>query len=125
MDKRYGEWIDRHYPSRQSALGDCSAATVKMAAEFPELRRVRGHVHIGLTPYPLPHWWCETPHGERVDPTAHQWPCGVFVYMPVDESVPQPTGMCPNCGGHCYGDRYLCSERCEVAYVAYCNGGSL
>ena len=54
--------------------GNCREATAAMVKAFPELRRVRGHYGW------CPHWWCETPDGTVVDPTARQFtPGGIYI----------------------------------------------
>lgn len=121
MTETYQAWIAEHYPTSISALGNCSSATRKMVAAFPELKRCRGHYYCYAWG-PREHWWCETAEGEVVDPTAKQFPSlGLGHYEPLDESLPQPTGKCPNCGEYCYDGKSLCSEECEVSYLAYLN----
>lgn len=67
------------------------------------------------------HWWLVDPDGSIVDPTASQFPSnGIGEYVELDDSRPQPTGMCPNCGSECFGGNYCCSDACGRAYVAYC-----
>jgi len=88
-------WIAKNYPSAQSAALACDTATAKMVAAFPELRRVRGHAMVGVDF--RPHWWCETPDGEVVDPTAHQWKRPPHIYEEWTGSE-DPHGKCINCG---------------------------
>jgi hypothetical protein len=120
---KYAEWISATYPTKESAHNQCAEATMLMVDAFPELTRVRGHVWCSVDSN-RPHWWCVTPDGSVVDPTRHQWDW-LGEYTPWDESKPEPTGICPNCGGYCYDGKYLCCKRCEVSYAAYCSGGSL
>jgi hypothetical protein len=120
----YQAWIDKYYPTQQIAYGKCAEATLEMCATFPELTRRRGH-YLCIVWGEREHWWCEAPDGTIVDPTRRQFPSqSGHAYRPWDESQPEPTGMCPNCGDLCYDGGYLCSRKCEVQYAAYCSGGS-
>lgn len=120
MTGRYEQWIAEHIPGE--AYGLCAEATKAMALVFPELRRVRGHYycpHWGRRA----HWWLVAPDGSIIDPTARQFPSqGRGVYDPWDETQPEPTGTCPNCGEYCYDHKLLCSRACEISYAAYCAG---
>jgi hypothetical protein len=93
--------------------GMCSPATLEMAAAFPELRRVRGH-YDGRE-----HWWCETPEGEVIDPTAAQFRLGGTY---VEHTGPEPVGKCLICGGYVWtpydGCKEACSEFCYTELVA-------
>ncbi len=67
-------WIHEHYPTPESATGQCVEATLRLCAAFPDLRRARGHVV-----YPGcrriegdAHWWCVDSAGNIIDPVAHQ-----------------------------------------------------
>lgn len=114
---RYAAWIAANCPD---PTGRCAEYTAALAAAFPELTRVRGHYYCP-TWGEREHWWCVTPAGAIVDPTAAQFPSrGAGAYVPWDESQPEPTGMCPNCGGYCYDGGTCCSEKCHDEYVAYC-----
>jgi predicted nucleic acid-binding Zn ribbon protein len=120
----YEEWIAAHFPSAESAYGKCAEATLEMQEAFPELERVRGHYHCPIWGQ-REHWWLWD--GEKViDPTAAQFPSKGTMgrYCALDEENPpqEPTGMCPNCGEMIYDGGYLCSERCERQYSAYCSG---
>lgn len=117
MEPKYAEWIVANVPD---PVGRCVEATAAMVAAFPELKRVRGHVY-NVVWGEREHWWAVTPDGSVVDPTAGQFPNGISYYEPWDESVPEPTGKCPNCGGYCFDGKYCCSDACEASYVAYCN----
>lgn len=116
----YEAWIADNVVDPHNA---CREITLAMQEVFPELTRVRGHYYCPYTGE-RPHWWLVAPDGTIVDPTADQFPSkGSGVYVPWDESQPEPTGRCPNCGEYCYDGRELCSESCHRAYVAYCTGG--
>ena len=122
---RYADWITQQCVG--DMYGKCAEVTQAMVAAFPELRRVRGHVHSAIhttltNPQGYPHWWCVTSAGVIVDPTASQFPCPVM-YEAWDESLNEPTGKCPNCGDYTYDGSSVCSDRCGDAYVAYCSGG--
>lgn len=120
METRYRKWIDLYYPSQQVAYNVCAAATIEMVADFPELRRVRGHYHSQLYTEPRPHWWCVDLDGEIVDPTARQFVdggCGRYVEYTGEE----PIGRCLNCGGPVMpscGYTHVCSENCRDAAIA-------
>jgi hypothetical protein len=116
----YAAWIDATYPTRESAYGQCDEATARMVAAFPELKRVRGHYHCILWGERA-HWWCVSPEGDIVDPTARQFPSRGGHYEPWQEGEPEPTGMCPECGGLCYEGASVCSDECGRAYTAYLN----
>ena len=117
MWQKYQRWIDARYPDRDSAWLRCTEATEAMTAAFPELRRVRGHVTDYVYAWNSPHWWCETPDGEIVDPTRRQYEGSKLTYIPLDESnVPQ--GRCVYCGELYYTPRdTTCSEACSQAMV--------
>lgn len=117
--EEYAAWIEAFHV-RVNARGQCAEATQEMGAAFPELRRVRGHV-MTRAGYERAHWWLETVGGEVVDPTELQFDeyGGVLAYLPWDESQPEPTGKCLNCGGLCFDDSSVCGDACAVAYTAY------
>lgn len=121
MRSAYQEWINTHVPANPVRL--CAKMTLLMVAAFPELTRVRGHYSGAGLRDPYPHWWCVDPAGAIVDPTTAQFPDGgAGWYEPHDESGPEPTGKCPNCGSYCYGGDFCCSRRCEIEYRAYIMG---
>lgn len=114
----YKDWMTANVTE---SYGQCLEVTEKMAAAFPELRRVRGHYYCPIWGERA-HWWLVEECGEIVDPTAEQFPSkGTGEYVEWDESQAEPTGMCPNCGGHCYDGNYCCSDECGRQYVAFCN----
>ncbi len=114
----YNEFID----NVTEPYGRCAEVTQQMVEEFPELMRVRGH-YYDLVWGEREHWWCVDPFGEIVDPTKDQFPTkGTGEYVLWVEGTPEPTGMCPNCGEYCYDGRSLCSDNCEIAYLAYLRG---
>lgn len=102
----YAAWIAANYPTADSARNQCNTATRRMIADFPELKRVRGH-YGGVE-----HWWCVTADREIIDPTVAQFskPCE---YRPVDESKPQPTGYCMWCRELCWDHEPACSPECH------------
>lgn len=117
--ERYREFFIQ---SESEAYGACSEATIAMAAAFPELRRVRGHYYCPVWGERA-HWWLTDFAGTIIDPTAIQFPSkGTGQYVEWTEGANEPTGMCPNCGEHCYEGQYFCSESCGQAYVAFCSG---
>lgn len=124
MKNEYINWIDEHVPDYAAAYGKCGDVTVQMREAFPELLRVRGHYYCPVWGR-REHWWLTTADGEIVDPTARQFPSGgIGLYEPWDESQPEPTGVCPNCGDYIYGGGEVCGSRCWQEYAAYLNGAS-
>jgi hypothetical protein len=117
MKREYAAWIEANV---QDPHGRCREVTEQMADAFPELIRVRGHyycLHWGERQ----HWWLVMPDGEIVDPTAAQFPSkGDGDYEQWDESRPEPTGICPNCGEFAYDGKTCCSDACGRAYAAFC-----
>ncbi len=122
MKAQYKKWIDENV--RGSVLGRCVGLTQKMVEAFPELTRVRGHFMCRFWGQRT-HWWLVDPDGEIVDSTVDQFPSAALaeaaMYVTWDESQPEPTGKCPNCGEYCWDGNDLCSEECERDYVAYVN----
>lgn len=76
----YARWIAEHYPGL-AAVGACRRATEAMVAAFHELRRVAGWA-LTADRGRVEHWWCETPDGAVVDPTASQYAGGVAEHVP-------------------------------------------
>ena len=117
VDAMYSKWIDKNYPTQESALGKCAEATLKMKERFPWLERVRGVVHTMGQGEQL-HWWLECHLINRiVDPTAKQ-----FTLISCWEKLPDddprciyPRQKCMNCGTEFYSERNAaCSEKCET-----------
>lgn len=113
MLQRYKEWINEHYPTKESARLQCEQSAIAMQEEFPELKRVRGNVLVGLS-Y-RPHWWLvDRDQTEVVDPTAHQWETKVLEYNGLPEDAEEPLGKCINCGELSYksrgGQTYFCES---------------
>lgn len=124
MKPKYSEWIDV-YLLINDPRGHCAEATEMMKKSFPELLRVRGHVVTAFSPQPRPHWWLIDPTThEIVDPTESQFLC-ILQYLPHDESQPEPTGKCPNCGSYCYNHSSVCSDKCGEEYKAYIESSCL
>ena len=125
----YLRWIAEHVTDPH---GQCMEITERMAAAFPELRRVRGHY---VCPYqgPRPHWWLITPDGTVLDPTKEQFVSqGCHgTYEPYEG--PEPTGECLNCGALVYGAETFCNSNCTSDFTltiedtlrAYRNGFNL
>ena len=111
----YSEWIVINVIDPE---GTCKGTTIAMQEKFPELTRVRGHYHCPVWGE-REHWWLIDPDGEIVDPTKHQFPThGDGEYVPWNEGDPEPTGMCPNCGGYAYDGNTFCSDECRQAFMA-------
>ncbi len=113
----YQDWITENV--KDDGYGQCREVTEAMVAAFPELTRVRGHYYCWQWGE-REHWWLVDPSGEIIDPTERQFPSkGHGEYVPWPEGAPEPTGMCPNCGGYSYDGNTCCSDRCSNAYLAY------
>lgn len=104
---KYADWIKEHGTSEKL----CAEKTLEMQAVFPELRRVRGW-YSGE-----PHWWLVDPSGNIVDPTREQFSYE-GTYVERDESEPEPTGKCFECGSYCYDGADFCCASCRVSYYA-------
>ncbi len=118
MDECYSMWVKRNVGE---IYGKCAEITRAMAGAFPELTRVRGHYYCPSWGE-RSHWWLVGADGQVVDPTAGQFPSkGRGHYEPWGEGNEEPTGMCPNCGEHCYKHHDMCSDACGIAYAAYLN----
>lgn len=115
-ESKYAEWISHNVPV--CPRGYCAAMTEQMVEEFPELRRVRGH-YVDAGDRRHPHWWCEGPDGEVIDPTAAQF--GLPGHYEPHEG-PEPTGKCINCGGYCYNSSSVCSDTCAREAEDYLMG---
>ena len=108
---KYDQWIIANV---SDPLGKCSEYTLEMCQKFPELTRVRGHYYCYVWGQ-REHWWCKN-GDEIIDPTANQFPSnGYGEYVELDESLPEPTGKCLECGSYCYDNRYFCSDICEIS----------
>jgi|AMWB02.1.fsa_nt_gi hypothetical protein len=116
----YVQWISEWLQNNDPHL-KCATATLEMVSAFPELTRIRGHVWL-CGGYERPHWWCIDKNGDVVDPTASQFN-GIVMYEPWDESLPEPTGVCANCGGYTYNHATCCSDKCHAEYCAYISKG--
>lgn len=118
MKPEYEKWIKDNV---KSVYCSCLEVTEEMRKKFPELIRVRGHYHCVLWGR-CPHWWLITAEGEIIDPTASQFPSrGAGYYEPWDESKPEPTGKCLNCGDYCYNGEACCSDQCGKAFSDHCS----
>lgn len=120
--EQYAAWIEQYVSAQPSRFvrGKCADATEQMVVAFPELRRACGFVFVQWGRDQ--HWWCVTPDGTIVDPTAEQFgPCGVCDYEELDLSDPAtlariPTGKCMECGDPAYLRLTFCSYACEVSF---------
>lgn len=123
MENRYANWTRANVEG--DGYGQCAEITARMAADFPELTRVRGHYYCH-TWGERAHWWLVTLDSTIVDPTAQQFPSkGLGIYEPWAEGAQEPTGLCMNCGAYCYDGDPTCSEACERANTAYYTTGVL
>lgn len=118
----YLEWIAAYVAARSGFVrGACSTATLEMVEAFPELRRAGGFVFVAWGRDE--HFWCVAPDGSIVDPTAAQFPGGVFRYDELDLNDPKtreivPTGYCMNCGGDTFKGATFCDQDCEADFGA-------
>lgn len=119
----YNLWMEQFAIENYPIRGKCKEATDKMISKFPELRQIRGHVRHILSEKLSPHWWCIDQDNNIVDPTAAQF-VAIIEYIPHDETQPEPTGRCPNCGEYCYDYKSVCSDECGEEYKAYIIGSN-
>lgn len=120
MKQEYIHWITNYLKTNDPKL-KCKEATEAMNQQFPELIKVRGHVVPALHSQQRPHWWLIDPKTQEViDPTESQFLI-ILKYIPHDETQPEPTGKCPNCGGYCYNYSSVCSDKCGEEYKRYLN----
>jgi hypothetical protein len=111
----YSEWIVINVTD---PVGTCKETTLAMQKAFPELDRVRGHYHCWIWGI-REHWWLVHPEGIIIDPTAAQFPSdGDGDYVPWDEDSEEPSGICLNCGEYVYDGSALCSENCQIEFMA-------
>jgi len=121
MNPEYAAWIAAFAKRHHDRLyGTCQSATREMVETFPELKAIPGHVMVAPAGR-VEHWWCVTPQGEIVDPTAGQFGAGVGEYIPWTPGTQVRVGRCMNCGEDIYkavealgGDREcICSPECH------------
>lgn len=112
-DPKYEKWIKKN-------VGDprhrCAEYTLEMQEVFPELKRIRGHYYAERE---YPHWWLEDVDGNIIDPTVEQFISADGVYIPWDESQPEPIGRCLNCGELTYESSLnynICSDICDMSF---------
>lgn len=120
---KYVEWMTEHYPTAESAYGQCQKAVQGMILAFPELREAKGHA---LTAWGRrQHFWCLTEDGEVVDPTAIQYPTGVWEYEEATEETLVRVGPCVYCGVDIMmplkdarqSQKMTCSDQCYTDFV--------
>lgn len=122
MNTGYKIWINKRIKTQQDALGKCELMCKTMRLYFPELIIKRGR-YIDPIWGKREHWWLVTESGDIVDPTALQFPSkGCGEYVELDESQPEPTRICANCGSYCYDGAYFCSDECEDVYMGDLSG---
>ncbi len=114
---RYQEYLKSLEMTYLKAYGNCEPVCRKMKDKFPELKLIRGHYYCDGWGKRM-HWWLLSSDGKIIDPTAIQFPSnGTGAYELWDESHPEPTGMCPNCGDYVFDSRTVHPE-CEGAFIA-------
>jgi hypothetical protein len=113
-DKMYDNWINKNYPTPDSAIAKCADVTLKMQKAYPWLERVRGVVHT-INGEHL-HWWLECHLIDRIiDPTAKQFTLISF-YEKLPDEDPRcifPRKKCMNCGVEFFSQYFACSKRCD------------
>jgi hypothetical protein len=115
MNRAYSEWIAHNVVGDPRGL--CKEVTERMAAAFPELRRVRGH-YVCPSEGRLQHWWLVAADGTIVDPTKRQFVSdGKGAYEP--HEGPVPTGKCLNCGEYVYECASFCSPACQNEFTEH------
>lgn len=113
----YQLYLDGLNMTSKKAYGQCKEVCLKMQKVFPELELVKGHYFCASWGSRM-HWWLVSRTGTIIDPTKLQFPSqGNGVYDPLDETAPQPTGKCPNCGEYIFDNRYV-HEECQDAWMA-------
>ena len=117
MLEKYTIWMKAN--PKLCDYGKCVEATEAMVRAFPELKRVRGH-YYDIAWGERQHWWLIDEDRNIIDPTKEQFPTkGKGHYEPWIEGEEEPTGKCLDCSGYYYGDRYFCSDECEINYNAH------
>ncbi len=124
LDPKYAEWVDAYVLRTPNLLGRCKEAVAEMAAAFPELTRVPGHVYVARWGQRA-HWWLTTPDGTILDPTASQFPF-IFDYEPWRPGTEVRVGRCMECGQDLYAaaesldveppHRSMCDDQCAAAF---------
>lgn len=113
----YQKYIDNLNMTYEKAYGKCESVCKDINTRFPELKLIRGH-YFDTAWGERAHWWLTDSTGKIVDPTAIQFPSkGRGVYESWDESQPEPTGKCSNCGEYIFDGKYLHKE-CEIEFRA-------
>jgi hypothetical protein len=124
---RYQAWINREYPTCESALAKCKEACHRMKEVFPELQITNGFVHFAFCEK-REHWWCKNSRGDIIDPTAIQFleyigePVMEYEEIAEDHDARKyPKKRCMECG-ECYYEKpelkgIMHNERCEKAFI--------
>jgi hypothetical protein len=124
-------WIERYVASQPHRFvrGKCKEAVEQMHQDFPELRKACGFVHWAIPSRPIQdqHWWCVSPEGIVVDPTAEQFRHSVsepryeeLDMNSVEDRARIPIGKCMGCGEATYPTspaHNFCSELCADAVM--------
>jgi hypothetical protein len=109
VSPEYAAWIAENV---DEPYGKCREWSRAMASFYPELRVARGWYDDPIWGQ-REHWWCVTPAGEIVDPTAAQFPTrGMFPYREITDESEVPTGACLTCGDPVYEGAAVCSDSC-------------
>ncbi len=104
--------------TKQELTGKCREICEEMLKVRPELTLVRGHYHCPIWGK-RQHWWLKARDGSIVDPTARQFPSsGLGEYKEWDDSLPEPTGICHNCGDYVFNGDSFCSDGCAAKTIS-------
>ena len=134
MEEAHKTWIEKYlsgFSSRAACLGRCHEAVTAMNLAFPDLTKVRGHVHCPQPWGKRGHWWLTTADGTIVDPTVEQFTAGIYEYEPYKEGDDVRLGACMDCGEMFWGPiadagkKTFCNSTCEARTRAYLKTGRL
>lgn len=123
MRQAYKDYIESNHATYELCYGKCDEATRVMQCQFPELKRVCGHVET-MGWGRRAHWWLVAEDGEVVDPTVKQFP-GVFRYEEFKPGTEVQVGRCMECGEEIWRAvdsldeikrESICSEQCADAF---------
>ena len=117
MKPEYQRWITEYLVRiGGEPLGKCQEACKEMVTAFPELKKIRGHVHCPWGK--RAHVWLEDTEGKIVDPTSSQFPY-IFkyeVWKPGDEVR---VGKCMNCGNEIWKSVSLTKQIAKIKAIEF------
>ena len=113
LDK-YSLWI------QNNCSKDSAEVTLKMLAQFPELKRVKGIIQVkellDLPPTRYNHWWLKDKNEIIYDPSTQS---DIINYIEDSEII--FGWKCYNCGGICVEGNHFCTLYCEHTYLSKLN----